>query len=135
MDFQLQKNDPQKAKEFFDAKMAYTTGPAELKYFQDKNELLNIIDVRSSEDFAEGHIQGSVSLPEDEWPSLKGLRKDTLNIVLCYSAVCHLAARACVFFASQGFSVMELDGGIDAWKKYRYPIERGAPLSREKKIA
>ena len=38
--------------------------------------------------------------------------------------VCHLAANACVAFASQGFPVMELEGGFTAWKEHDLEIER-----------
>jgi len=50
-----------------------------------------------------------------------------MNVVYCYSAVCHLAARACISFASRGFPVMEMDGGFEAWKEYyENDLEKGA---------
>ena len=54
---------------------------------------------------------------------LKGLRKDKLNVLYCYSIVCHLAAVAAVEFASKGYQVMELDGGWRRWKDEGFEIE------------
>jgi rhodanese-related sulfurtransferase len=116
-------SDPAKAKQFFEAKMAFTTGPVELERMMKNNEV-NIVDVRAAEDFAEGHIPGAVNLPKDQWQSLKGLRKDKTNVLYCYSIVCHLAATAAVEFAGRGYPVMELDGGWRRWKDDGFAIEK-----------
>jgi len=116
-------NDPAKAKEFFEAKMAFTTGPVELERMM-KNKEVNIVDVRAAEDYAEGHIPGAVNLPKDQWRSLKGLRKDKTNVLYCYSQVCHLAATAAVQFAEQGYPIMELDGGWRWWKDDGFDVEK-----------
>ena len=116
-------NDPAKAKEFFEAKMAFTTGPVELERMM-KNKEVNVVDVRAAEDYAEGHIPGAVNLPKDQWHSLKGLRKDKINVLYCYSQVCHLAATAAVQFADQGYPMMELDGGWRWWKDDGFDVEK-----------
>ncbi|GAB1724386.1 MAG: rhodanese-like domain-containing protein [Nitrospira sp. CR1.1] len=116
-------NDPAKAKEFFEAKMAFTTGPVELERMM-KNKEVNVVDVRAADDYAQGHIPGAVNLPKDQWASLKGLRKDKLNVLYCYSQVCHLAATAAVQFAAQGYSIMELDGGWRWWKDDGFDVEK-----------
>ena len=65
---QVMTNDSAKAKEYFEAKMAFTTGPVELERMMKNNEV-NIVDVRAAEDYAQGHIPGAVNLPKDQWPS------------------------------------------------------------------
>ncbi|HEV2173641.1 MAG TPA: rhodanese-like domain-containing protein [Nitrospira sp.] len=115
-------HDPAKAKEFFEAKMAFTTGPVELERMMEQGGV-NIVDVRAAEDYAKGHIPGAISLPKERWGSLQGLRKDRVNILYCYSLVCHLGATAAVQFAAQGFSVMELDGGWRWWKEDGFDVE------------
>ena len=115
-------HDPAKAKEFFEAKMAFTTGPVELERMM-KQGGVNIVDVRAAEDYAKGHIPGAISLPKERWESLQGLRKDRVNILYCYSLVCHLAATAAVQFAAQGFPVMELDGGWRWWQEDGFDVE------------
>jgi rhodanese-related sulfurtransferase len=96
--------DPAKAKEFFEAKMAFTTGPVELERMM-KEGSVNVVDVRAADDYAKGHIPGAVNLPKERWASLQGLRT------------------AAVEFAARGFSVMELDGGWRWWKDDGFPIE------------
>lgn len=116
-------NDPVKAREFFEAKMAFTTGPVELERMMKNNEV-NVVDVRAAEDYAQGHIPGAVNLPKDQWSSLKGLRKDKTNVLYCYSQVCHLAASAGVEFAGKGYPVMELEGGWRWWKEDGFEVEK-----------
>ncbi len=123
MPVQTTRHDSTKAKEYFEAKMAFTTGPVELERMMEHNEV-NVVDVRAAEDYAAGHIPGAVNLPKDQWPSLTGLRKDKTNVLYCYSHVCHLAAAAAVEFAAQGFPVMELEGGWRWWKEDGFGVER-----------
>ncbi len=71
--------DPVNAKEFFENKLAFTTGPVDLERMR-KEGSGNIVDVRAAEDYAQGHIPGAVNLPKDRWASLQGLRKDRTNV-------------------------------------------------------
>jgi rhodanese-related sulfurtransferase len=123
MAIQTAVNDPAKAKEYFEAKMAFTTGPVELERMMKSNEV-NVVDVRAAEDYAEGHIPGSINLPKDQWHTLTGLRKDKVNVLYCYSHVCHLAATAAVEFAGKGYPVMELEGGWRWWKNDGFDIAK-----------
>jgi rhodanese-related sulfurtransferase len=120
----LMVSDPQKAKEYFQDKMAFTAGPVELERMMKQGENINIVDVRAAEDYAEGHIPGAINLPKDRWQTLEGLRKDKTNVVYCYSLVCHLAAAAALEFASNGYPVMELEGGFRTWKEHDMDIEK-----------
>lgn len=120
----VQLVDPAKAKAYFEAKTAFTTGPVELERMIRQGENIQIVDVRAAEDYAEGHIPGAVSLSKDRWHTIEGLRKDKTNVLYCYSQVCHLAATAAVEFAGKGYPVMELEGGFRAWKDHDMQIER-----------
>ena len=126
---QLRKNDPAKAREYFADKMAFTTGPVELSQNLN-NRNIAIIDVREPEDYGKGHIPGAINLPRDKWNTCEGLRKETLNVLYCYSHVCHLGAAAAVEFAAKGYSVMEMDGGFEAWKENDLEIESGTSSPR-----
>ena len=114
--------DTNKAVEYFQTKLEFTTGPLELKSMIDADENINIIDVRLHEDYLAGHIPGSINLPKDDWYTLEGLSHNKNNIVYGYSGVCHLAAEAALYFAEHGYSVIELEGGFDEWKKYELPV-------------
>jgi len=116
-------NEPKKAADYFINRMAFTIGPGDLFDEMKKKDNVNIIDVRSEEDFKKGHIPGAINLPEEKWPTLLGLNKDLMNVIYCYSMECHLAAKAAAQFAKSGFHVMELQGGYDRWKEKNFKIE------------
>jgi rhodanese-related sulfurtransferase len=105
----------EKARAYFAARMAFTTGPFEVQGMLARNENVTIVDVRAPDDYAKSHIPGAVSLPQGQWHTAAGLSKDRLNILYCYSQTCHLAAAAAVELASQGYRVMEMEGGFAAW--------------------
>src|SRR5688572_1778954 len=125
---QFQKNDPAKAQQYFADKMAFTTGPVEVSH-QLENQNIVVVDVREEEDYRQGHVPGAINLPQERWESCEGLQKDKLNVLYCYAHVCHLAATAAVEFASKGFSVMEMDGGWEAWKENDLKVEK-QPLAK-----
>lgn len=119
----LKKNDPAQAKQFFAEKMMFTTGPVEVSQNLKQGTDFVVIDVRAAEDYQKGHIPGAINLPAEKWESLDGLRKDVLNVLYCYTQQCHLAAKAAVEFAGKGYSVMEMDGGFEAWKENDLEVE------------
>ncbi len=118
----MELTNPQEAARYFEEKLRFTTGPIELNSMISNDENISIIDVRQYEDYVKGHIPKAVNLPHDKWQSCSGLNKDKVNVIYCYSEVCHLAANGCRFFAEKGFSVMELQGGFDQWKTHNLPI-------------
>jgi len=117
-------HDPAKARVYFEDKLAFTTGPVELdRWIKTGENNLVVVDVRAAEDYAKGHIPGAINLPKDKWDNPQGLRKDKTNVVYCYTQQCHLAANACVQFASKGYPVMELEGGFEVWRENELDIE------------
>ena len=119
----LRKNDPEKARQYFADKMAFTTGPIEVANNLKQGTDLAVIDVREPKDYHKGHVPGAVNLPFDRWNTCEGLRRDALNVLYCYSPVCHLAAMAAAQFAAKGYSVMEMEGGFEVWKEKDLEIE------------
>ncbi len=115
--------DINRAKAYFQDKMAFTTGPVELERMMKSGDI-NVVDVREADDYAKGHIPGAVNLPHEKWDTLEGLKKDKINVLYCYSQVCHLAATAALEFLDKGYSVMELDGGFPAWKDMDFEVEK-----------
>jgi len=115
--------DTARAQQYFEDKLAFTTGPVELDR-ERKGGNLVIVDLRAAEDYAKGHIPGAISLPQDNWGRFEGLSHDKLNVLYCYSQVCHLAPKAAVKFAAQGYAVQELEGGFKGWQEHQLEIER-----------
>lgn len=71
-----------------------------------------IVDVRTSEEFATGHIDGAVNIPLDQInqgiTSIKGLTKESPILVYCRSGRRSAMARAAL--EQQGFKQV-MDGG------------------------
>ena len=117
-------HSPERAKAYFEDKLAFTTGPVELeRWIKSGENNLVIVDVREAEDYTKGHIPGAINIPREEWGNPQGLSRDKTNVVYCYSQQCHLAANACVQFADKGYPVMELEGGFAVWKEHELEIE------------
>lgn len=127
---QFRKNDPAKAREFFLDKITFTTGPVELHRAIEQRVDIVVVDVREEEDYRKGHIPGAINLPQERWDSYEGLSREKLNVLYCYTQVCHLGATAAVQFAGAGFSVMEMDGGFEAWKENDLKVEKQSMLKR-----
>jgi len=123
----MKKRDPAKAREYFENKLAFTTGPVELSRTL-KSGNVTVVDVRAAEDFEKGHVPGAINLPQGSWDNPRGLSRDHPNVVYCYTQQCHLAANACVAFASKGYPVIELEGGFAAYKDHELEIEHGTKL-------
>jgi len=123
-------HDPARARAYFEDKLAFTTGPVELdRWINTGENNLVVVDVRASEDFAKGQIQGAINVPKEKWDNPQGLNRNKTNVVYCYSQQCHLAANACARFASKGYPVMELEGGYETWKEFELDSEE-EPASR-----
>ena len=85
---------------------------------------LVVVDVRATEDFAQGHVPGAVSLPREQWSTAAGLSKEKINVVYCYSGTCPLGGEACAELAGRGYPVVEMDGGFDVWASSAFEIEQ-----------
>ncbi|GER71271.1 rhodanese-like domain-containing protein [Weizmannia acidilactici] len=79
-----------------------------------KGEKLHIIDVRETDEVAEGKIPGAVNIPL----GLLEFRLQDLDRSKNYIVVCHSGGRsymACQFLESRGFDVTNLSGGMMSW--------------------
>lgn len=112
-----------RAKRFFEDKISFVMSPSELfKRLKDQN--IQIVDVRSRDDYNENHIKGAVSIPINELrDSLNTLSNEKVTVVYCYYQQCHASANAAIILADQGYPVMELEGGFKTWRQLAYPIE------------
>jgi rhodanese-related sulfurtransferase len=70
-----------------------------------------VIDVRSKQEFAKGHIAGAVHIPFIQVPARIGeLDPRTPAVVYCRSG--NRSARACAYLRRRGFTVSNLRGGF-----------------------
>ncbi len=126
---QLPHASPEQALGYFQNKLAFTAGPKEVERMIDDGDPITIVDVRKPKEYAKGHVPHALSIPKEHWTSpaaLESLYRNKLNVVYCYSAVCHLAANFCAELASRGYRVMEMEGGMEAWKQNGLDVEKSS---------
>jgi rhodanese-related sulfurtransferase len=87
-----------------------------------------VLDVRSPELFAAGHVPGAVNLPHRKigGKALEPFPADTLFVVYCSGPQCNGADRGALALARLGRSVKKMIGGIDGWKNEGLGLELGA---------
>jgi rhodanese-related sulfurtransferase len=110
---------------YYVTKMEAEWGPYDLQHALEANrDRVVILDTRTPDAYAEEHIQGAINIPTDQLSQrLSELPKDKDIVPYCWTIVCHLATRAALTLAENGFKVHELAGGIAMWKEYKMPVE------------
>ena len=90
-----------------------------------------VVDARSAEAYAEGHIPGAISLPYRQIVerTLAAYDKSTVFITYCTSPGCNASTKGAVRLAALGYRVKEMIGGFEYWQREGYPVERGGPTS------
>ena len=83
-------------------------------YEKYKNENLELIDVREAHEFQAGHVPGAKNLPLSTLEQgYKELKPDHEYHVICQGGV--RSSSACQFLSSQDFTVINVEGGMNAW--------------------
>ena len=83
-----------------------------------------VFDVRTSEEFAEGHIEGAINIDYKQGDFMEkskaALPKDRTIAVYCRSG--RRSAGAAEQLAAEGYKLVSLKGGIIAWKEAQKPV-------------
>lgn len=84
-----------------------------------------VVDVRTYDEYINGHIEGSLLMPLEELPTLmQALPKDQLIITVCRTGVRSIQAR--YILQEAGFpQVTSLKGGMQAWIAQKLPVVYG----------
>jgi rhodanese-related sulfurtransferase len=87
-----------------------------------------VLDVRSVEAYAAGHVPGAVSLPHRRITprNLAAHPADALFVVYCAGPHCNGADRAAIALAKLGRPVKKMIGGISGWKDEGFELEAEA---------
>jgi rhodanese-related sulfurtransferase len=89
--------------------------PKEVEAIVSEGRPADIIDVRETDEVAEGKIPGAVNIPL----GLVEFRMNELDKSKEYIMVCRSggrSGRACQFLKSQGYNVINMNGGMLAWE-------------------
>ena len=83
-----------------------------------------VVDVRSAQDYAQGHIPGAVSVPADELQErIDRLRRDVQIIAYCQGPYCVVSPDAVLFLRKKGFKARPLDRGLTGWQRHGKRVE------------
>jgi rhodanese-related sulfurtransferase len=88
---------------------------------------LLLLDVRTPEEFAAGHVPGAVNIPHDQVSARLGeVPKDKDVVLYCRSG--HRASLAATVLAKAGYThLSHLDGDMNGWVEKGRPVEGAAP--------
>ncbi len=104
---------------------SYILSPEQFQKLLKENRTIKLIDVRTKEEYEEGHNANAILLPVQE---LSQEKLDKANIqkekeVLLYCRSGGRSGRALEMLHSWGYSqAKHMGGGILAWKEKKYPI-------------
>lgn len=89
-----------------------------------------LLDVRSPEQFAAGHVPGARNLPHRKIVAgkLADYPADTLFVVYCAGPHCNGAARAAIRLARLGRPVKLMIGGVTGWLDEGFALSNDAQL-------
>jgi rhodanese-related sulfurtransferase len=82
-----------------------------------------IIDVRSPDEYAGGHISGALNVPIDRLP--KGLDGLVDGPVITTCSMGGRGGRAADLLDAAGYSAFTIDGGTKAWQAAGLPVVSG----------
>lgn len=87
-----------------------------------------LLDVRSPELFAAGHVPGAVNLPHRRIieRNLEDHPEATMFVVYCAGPHCNGADKAALRLARLGRPVKKMIGGIEGWKDEGFDLSRRA---------
>jgi rhodanese-related sulfurtransferase len=85
-----------------------------------------VLDARSADDYAAGHVPGAISMPHATITpeTVAALPRDQLVVTYCWGPHCNGATQAAAKLAALGFAVKEMLGGFEYWCRDGYETER-----------
>lgn len=89
-----------------------------------------VLDVRTAEEFAAGHVPGAVLIPYDELPSRLG-ELDRSRWVLVYCRSGRRSGIAEQALVDAGFEVRQIDGSWQRWQAEGLPVETPSPQEKK----
>jgi rhodanese-related sulfurtransferase len=95
---------------------------AELTALVNKDEGV-VIDIRTTKDFAAGHIVGALNIPQDKLTARIGeLEKHKAKTIILVDALGQHSGTHARELLKSGFTAAKLSGGISSWKADNLPL-------------
>jgi rhodanese-related sulfurtransferase len=122
---------PDDAAAHFARRLAVETDVSDVAAAMDDGELV-LLDSRSAEAWAQGHVPGAVHLPGREIGerALRELDRSVPVVVYCWGPGCNGATKAALALAQLGYRVREMVGGFEYWAREGLPVESADGVHR-----
>ncbi len=110
--------------QYYEQKLAFETDSWDLNELLHRDEV-TVVDTRGADAFKHEHIPGAVNLPHREMSlrTTADLPRDRLYVTYCDGIGCNASTKGALNLLRLGFTVKELLGGLDWWKRDGYPTE------------
>lgn len=97
-----------------------------LKRIDEKDASMVILDVRTSEEFAQGHIPGAINIPYTHLPARISEVADAADKdIVVYCAIGVRAEMGAERLRENGFTrLLHLDGDMQAWEQKKRPLTK-----------
>ena len=118
---------------YFSARLRFETDPSDVYAAQKRGDAFVLLDVRSGEAWAQGHIEGAIHMPYAEMPqrALAELDLAVPVVVYCWSPGCNAGHKGALALSELGFSVREMLGGYEYWVREGQPATAASgPIPR-----
>ena len=106
--------------------------PDDLAQRLESGPAVQLLDVRTALEYRQGHIAGAVHVPV---PSLAaalprlGLDPQLPVVTICKTA--HRSIPAVSLLEAEGFTALQLAGGMDRWRRLGLPVAAGEAAWKE----
>jgi rhodanese-related sulfurtransferase len=111
---------PEEASAYFARRLAFETDCADVaRDLRLGATPYTIVDVRSAEHYAAGHVPGAVNAPSGLGADLP----DGLLVLYCWGPGCNGADGAAARLTAQGRQVKTMLGGFEYWVREGQPVE------------
>ncbi|OHX13759.1 rhodanese-like domain-containing protein [Chromobacterium sphagni] len=120
--------------EFYAAKLTYEIDAADIALALSQGDAsILLVDARSAEAFADESIPGAINRPHRLMTaeSCADLPRDVTLVAFCDGIGCNASTKGALRLSQLGFTVKELQGGLDWWKRDGYATTRGAGCGKE----
>src|SRR5713101_7578448 len=115
--------DPPTANNHFQSKLSFETDPSDVYHdITNKVSGILVVDARTPETYARGHVPGAINLPHRTIDSstTASLPRDKIIVTYCDGVYCNASTKAAAKLTGLGFRVKEMLDGMEGWRKEGY---------------
>jgi len=110
----------------FLSRLSFETDPSDVYTdLKSKSSTIIVIDARTPEAFARGHVPGAIHIPwrKVDASTTSSFDKEKVLVTYCDGVYCNASTKAAAKLTALGFRVKEMLDGISGWKTEGYPLE------------